>query len=93
MHACCKHMFQVFLGFSYVCLQVFNRDVVYVCNYFQMFFRRFRKCFIRLFQVFYLSFFLYVVSITSRCFKTDRVFTWDARGEAASGMEDIRDDV
>ena len=27
---------------SYVCLQVFHRDVVYVCNGFQIFFRRFR---------------------------------------------------
>ena len=34
IHACCKQMFQVFLGVSYVCLQVFYLDVAYVCNYF-----------------------------------------------------------
>jgi hypothetical protein len=32
IHACCKHMFQVFSGVSYVCLQVFHLDVAYVCN-------------------------------------------------------------
>jgi hypothetical protein len=35
-------------GVSYVYLKVFHLDVAYVCNCFQiMFFRRFRKCFIR----------------------------------------------
>jgi hypothetical protein len=38
-------------------LQVFYLDVTYVCNDFHMFFRRFRKCFRYLFQVFHLSFF------------------------------------
>jgi hypothetical protein len=45
IHACCKHMFQVFLGVSYVCLQVFYLDVVYVCNDFQMFFLTFSQVF------------------------------------------------
>jgi hypothetical protein len=49
-------MFQVFFGVSYVYLQVFNLDVAYVCNGFQMFLGRFRKCFRRLFQVFYVFF-------------------------------------
>jgi hypothetical protein len=38
-----------FSGISYVCLQVFYLDVAYVYNGFEMFFRRFRKCFRRLF--------------------------------------------
>jgi succinate dehydrogenase hydrophobic anchor subunit len=49
IHACCKHMFQVFSGVLYVCLQVFHLDVAYVCNDFQIFFKYFRKCFRRLF--------------------------------------------
>jgi hypothetical protein len=49
IHACCKHMFQVFSGVSYVCLRVFHLDVVYVCNGFEIFFRRFHKYFRRLF--------------------------------------------
>jgi hypothetical protein len=58
IHAHIKHMFQVFSGVSYICLRVFHLDVAYVCNGFQMFFRRFRKCFRRLFQVFHLSSFI-----------------------------------
>ena len=37
IYACCKHMFQVFSGVSYVCLQVFHLDVVHVCNDFKCF--------------------------------------------------------
>jgi hypothetical protein len=55
-------------GVSYVCLKVFHLHVAYVCNDFQMFFRRFCKCFRRLFQVFHLSF-LYVSTVASGCFK------------------------
>jgi hypothetical protein len=40
--------------FSYICLQVFHLDTAYVCNVFSNVLRRFRKCFIRLFQVFHL---------------------------------------
>ena len=40
-------LFQVFLGVSYVCLQVFYLDVAYICNGFQIFFKCFRKCFRR----------------------------------------------
>jgi hypothetical protein len=50
IHACCKHMFQVFSGVSYVCLQVFHLNIAYVCNCSQMFFRCFRKCFRLLFS-------------------------------------------
>jgi hypothetical protein len=45
---------------SYVCLQMFYLHVAYVCNGLQMFFRRFRKCFRRMFYVFY--FFFYIAS-------------------------------
>ena len=42
LYAYCKHMFQVFLGVSYVCLQVFHLDVAYVCNGFQVFLQVFQ---------------------------------------------------
>ena len=37
IHARSKHMFQVFSGVSYVCLQVFHVDIAYICNGFQVF--------------------------------------------------------
>ena len=37
VHVCCKPMFRVFSGVSYICLQVFHLDVAYVCNGFQLF--------------------------------------------------------
>jgi hypothetical protein len=43
---------------SYVSMQVYHLSVAYVCNGLQIFFRRFRKCFRRLFQVFQLSSFI-----------------------------------
>ena len=81
IHACCKHMFQVFLGVSYVCLQVFHLDVAYVCNDFQMFFRRFRKCFRRLFHVFHLSSFVCYNCCIYMFQKYISYCTWDARGK------------
>jgi hypothetical protein len=55
IHACCKHMFQVFSGVSYVCLQVFHlnmRMFAMVLNCFSGVFASisyaYFKCFIRL---------------------------------------------
>jgi hypothetical protein len=68
IHACCKQMFQVFSGVSYICLQVFHLDVANVCNCFQIFLGVFTsvsdscfKCFIYLI--------LYVATIIYTCFK------------------------
>jgi hypothetical protein len=65
----CKQIFQVFLGVSYVCLQVFHLHVAYAYNNFQMFSGVFAsvsdtcfKCFIRLL--------LYVATIAFGCFKS-----------------------
>ena len=69
IHACCKHMFQVFSGVSYVCLRVFYPDVAYVCIGFQMFFRRFHKYLRRLFKCF-ICLLLYVAVIACGCFKS-----------------------
>jgi hypothetical protein len=55
--------FQVFLGVSYVCLQVFHLDVTYVCNGFQMFLGVFAS----VFQVFHLSYFILHSSIFFVC--------------------------
>jgi hypothetical protein len=68
IHACCKYMFRVFSGVSYVCLQVFHLDVAYftmICNCFSSVFASVLnvcfKCFICLL--------LYVATVASRCFK------------------------
>jgi hypothetical protein len=82
IHACCKHMFQVFLGASYVCLQVFHLNDAYVCNDFQMFFKRFRKC-LRLFQVFHLSSFVCCIWIFQKWIGVAHMgCSWKAAGGA-----------
>ena len=66
---------------SYVCLQVFYLDVVYVCNSFIVFLGVFAsvseaylKCFTYLL--------LYVATVASGCFKIrSSACTWDARGK------------
>jgi hypothetical protein len=79
IYACCKNMFQVFLGVSYVCLQGFHLDVAYVCNDFQMFF----TCFSQVFQMLVLSvsfvFFLYVATIVCGCFKSRSSIAYEIR--------------
>jgi hypothetical protein len=65
-------MFLMFLGVSYVCLQVFQLDVAHVCNDFQVFSGFlasvsdvYFKCFICLL--------LYIASVAFGCSKVDRV--------------------
>jgi hypothetical protein len=53
IHACCRHMFQVFMYFIRI-LQVFHLDVTYVLQWFLSVFRRFRNCFICL--LFYIAY-------------------------------------
>ena len=77
---------------SYVCLQVFHQDVVYVCNGFQMFFRRFCKWFRRLFQVFHLSFFMLQL-LHLDVLKVDRVLHNGCAWKAAGGVGDIQSDA
>ena len=69
IYACSKHMFQVFSGVSYVCLQVFHLHAAYVYNGFSMFLGIFAsvldicfKCFIDLL--------LYVATVAYVCFKS-----------------------
>ena len=85
-------MFQVFSGVSYVCLQVFNLDVAYVCNGF--------KCF----QVFLQVFQTLILSISSVFFmlqllhldisKVDRVLhmgcVWETAGSAGNVQDEHR---
>ena len=61
-------MFQVFLGVSYVCLQVFHLDAVYVCNGFQMFSDVFASVSDACFKSF-IYLLLYVATVASGCFK------------------------
>ena len=82
-------MFQVFSGVSYVCLQVFYLNVAYVCNDFQMFFRRFCKCFRRLFQVFHVSFFMLQL-LHLDVSKVDRVLHMRCAWQAADGVDDVQ---
>jgi len=93
IHACYKHMFQVCIGVSYGCLQVFYLDVVYVCNDFQIFFRFFYKCFRRLFQVFYFVFFCMLQLLHMNDSKVDRMLHMRCVWEAAGGADDIRGGV
>jgi hypothetical protein len=64
-----KHMFQVFSGVSYVCLQVFSLDVAYVCNWFQMFLGIFASVVDACFK-FFICFLLYIATVISGCFKS-----------------------
>ena len=81
IHACCKHMFHVFSGVSYACLQVFHLDIAFVCNGFKCSSGIFTsvsyacfKCFIYLI--------LYVATVVSVYFKSrSRCCTWDTRGK------------
>ena len=86
-------MFQVFLGVSYVCLQVFHLDVAYVCNGFQIFFRHFRKCF----KHFVLSvssiFFCMLQLLHLDISKVDRVLHNGCAWKAAGGVGDIQSDA
>jgi hypothetical protein len=54
-----------------------------------MFFKRFRKCFRRLFQVFYLSFFCMLQLLHLNVLKVDRVLHMGCAWKAASGMDNI----
>jgi hypothetical protein len=88
---CCIYMHVasiclVFLGVSYVCLQMFHLDVVYVCNGFQMFFKRFHKCFRCLFKVFHLSFFSMLQLLHLDISKVDCVLHMGCAWEAAGDM-------
>jgi hypothetical protein len=68
IHACCKHMFQLFLGVSYVCLQLFHLDVTYVCNDFKYFLGVFISVSYACFKCF-ICLLLYVTTVISGCFK------------------------
>ena len=85
IHACSKHMFQVFSGVSYVCLQVFYLDVAYICNGFQIFFKCFRKCFRRFVSSALSVFFSMLQLLYLDISKVDRVLrmgcAWKAAGE------------
>jgi hypothetical protein len=63
---------KVDLDITYTCmLQAYvSKCFIWILHMFAMFFRHFHKCFIRLFQVFHLSFFLYVATVASQCFKS-----------------------
>jgi hypothetical protein len=65
IHACCKHIFQVFSGVSYVCLQVFYVNVAYVCNVFYTFSQVFQTLVSNV-----LCLLLYVATVISGCFKS-----------------------
>jgi hypothetical protein len=86
----CKHMFKVFSGISYICLQVFYLNVVYTCNGFQMFLRRFRKCFTSLFQSVSSVFFCMLQLLHLDVSKVERVLHMGCMWEAASGADDVR---
>ena len=87
IHACCNHIYvsNIFRCFI-LCLQVFHLDVTYIFNGFQTFFRRFRKYFIRLFQVFHLSFFCMLQLLYLYISKVDRVLHMGCAWEAAGGV-------
>ena len=61
-HTCCKHMFQVFSGVSYVCLQVFH-CMLYMFAMVSSVFMCFFKCFRNMFQAFHLS-----LDVCYKCF-------------------------
>jgi hypothetical protein len=88
IYACCKHMFQVFhtMFASVTC------GCCICLNGFQMFFRRFRKCFRRLFQVF-LCLLLYVTNIAFGCFKSRSGITHGMHVGSGGGTDNVQGDV
>jgi hypothetical protein len=78
-------MFQVFLGVSCVCLQVFHLDVVYVCNDFQFF----PDVFASVSSVFFCMLQLLHMDVS----KEDCVLHMGCTWEAVDGVGDVRDGV
>jgi hypothetical protein len=76
-----KHMFQVFSGVSYVCLQVFSLDVAYVCNGFQMLLGIFASVLDACFK-FFICLLLYIATVVSGCFKSRSNVAYEMRVES-----------
>ena len=79
-------MFQVF---SFVCLQVFHLNVVYVCNGFQMFLRCFHKCFQTLVSSVSSIFFCMLQLLYPDVLKVDQVLHIGCAWVAADGVGDV----
>ena len=73
-------------------LRCFIRMFASVSYGFQMFFGCFRKCFIRLFQVFHLSFFM-LQQLHLDILKVDRVLYMGCSWEAVGGSDNVRGGV
>ena len=80
-------------GVLYVCLQVFYLDVAYVCNVFQIFFRRFSQVFQTLVSSVLSVFFCMLQLLHLMILKLDWVLHMGYAWEAAGGTDDIRSDA
>jgi hypothetical protein len=88
IHACCKHMFQMFSGVhTHVC-KCFIRMFAYVCNGFQMFLGVSASVSHACFKCFICFFMLQLLHLDVS--KVDRVLHMGCTWEAAGGADDVR---